>query len=195
MNKVCTKCKRELPLSEFYFDTTHGHYMGACKKCTLKRNRKYYRIHREQRRACARKYYQAHRKQRCIYARKYCRTSKGKTVKARSNVKYNKTKKGRAMQARAFAKYCKTPNGKATIARNNAKRRAVISIESALTAKEWRDIIEAQKNRCCYCYKELAVSEITRDHIIPLSKGGHHIKENIVAACQSCNSSKGNRIL
>ena len=30
---------------------------------------------------------------------------------------------------------------------------------------------------------------------MPLSKGGHHERENVVAACRSCNSSKGAKIL
>lgn len=31
----------------------------------------------------------------------------------------------------------------------------------------------------------------TGDHVIPLSKGGQNIPENIVAACQQCNWDKG----
>ena len=32
------------------------------------------------------------------------------------------------------------------------------------------------------------------DHILPLSKGGHHIPENVQAAHLSCNVRKGNRV-
>ena len=39
------------------------------------------------------------------------------------------------------------------------------------------------------------MERLTQDHVIPLSKGGQHIKENIVPACPSCNSKKGNRML
>ncbi|MCK4464389.1 MAG: HNH endonuclease [Bacteroidales bacterium] len=34
----------------------------------------------------------------------------------------------------------------------------------------------------------------TKDHVIPISKGGDNTKENIVPACQSCNSKKFNKI-
>lgn len=32
------------------------------------------------------------------------------------------------------------------------------------------------------------------DHIIPLSRGGHHAHYNIQIACHKCNANKGNRI-
>jgi len=32
------------------------------------------------------------------------------------------------------------------------------------------------------------------DHVIPLSKGGKHLPSNVVPACASCNSSKGNNL-
>ena len=35
----------------------------------------------------------------------------------------------------------------------------------------------------------------TRDHVIPISKGGNNTKENIVPACGSCNSKKKDKIL
>ena len=33
------------------------------------------------------------------------------------------------------------------------------------------------------------------DHIVPLSKGGAHIKENVACICRRCNGKKGNRTL
>lgn len=33
------------------------------------------------------------------------------------------------------------------------------------------------------------------DHIVPLSKGGAHIKENVACICRRCNGEKGNRTL
>lgn len=48
--------------------------------------------------------------------------------------------------------------------------------------------------RCAYCARSLPVSQLTMDHVIPLSRGGHPIdRRNLVAACLSCNQQKGNR--
>lgn len=35
---------------------------------------------------------------------------------------------------------------------------------------------------------------LTRDHVIPLSRGGANDWDNVVTACSSCNTRKGNRL-
>lgn len=44
---------------------------------------------------------------------------------------------------------------------------------------------------CHYCSKSFQYHELTIDHVVPLSKNGSHSKDNVVFACHSCNSSKG----
>lgn len=48
-----------------------------------------------------------------------------------------------------------------------------------------------QQNVCFYCKKSLKRS-CTKDHYIPLAKGGENKIENIVLACQKCNVAKAN---
>ncbi len=60
-----------------------------------------------------------------------------------------------------------------------------------LTATQWRLIKQHYHLRCYYCGKQ--PKKLTMDHIIPITKGGNHTMSNIVPACQSCNSRKGNR--
>lgn len=64
---------------------------------------------------------------------------------------------------------------------------------TGITPAEWRTIKNETDNRCVYCGKKFDVLEI--DHVEPLTKGGRHDVDNIVPACKSCNSSKGNRTL
>lgn len=73
--------------------------------------------------------------------------------------------------------------------RNQARRHDARS-EFSLTVDEWEEAKEAFGNKCAYCSKE---RQLTYDHFIPLSKGGSFTKENIIPACQSCNSSKCNK--
>lgn len=44
--------------------------------------------------------------------------------------------------------------------------------------------------RCAYCGTELNKTTVTRDHVIPLSRGGSNWPANLVPACRSCNNSK-----
>ncbi len=51
---------------------------------------------------------------------------------------------------------------------------------------------------CQYCgrhRRELRGREfLTRDHVVPLSRGGGNTWENVVTACSPCNNRKGNRL-
>jgi len=46
---------------------------------------------------------------------------------------------------------------------------------------------------CQYCNTPYGKSNLTLDHVLPLSKGGKTSWENIVAACGPCNHSKGDK--
>ena len=48
-------------------------------------------------------------------------------------------------------------------------------------------------NLCMYCGNEYSRSALTRDHVIPVSRGGRDVWENVVCACFMCNSRKGGR--
>lgn len=96
-----------------------------------------------------------------------------------------------------YKQYYRTEAGIATAQRGSSKRRSILkNITNTLTAKEWLDILREHNYRCAYCKVEFTKDiPPTRDHVIPISKGGHNIKENIVPACQSCNSKKYNKII
>ena len=46
---------------------------------------------------------------------------------------------------------------------------------------------------CLYCGGQFNRPHLTRDHVMPLSKGGRDVWENVVSACFHCNSRKGDR--
>jgi 5-methylcytosine-specific restriction endonuclease McrA len=46
---------------------------------------------------------------------------------------------------------------------------------------------------CVYC--GTSTGRLTLDHVVPRSKGGESIWENVVTACAPCNLRKGNRTL
>ncbi len=57
-----------------------------------------------------------------------------------------------------------------------------------------RELFYRDGNLCLYCGRILADSQLTRDHVKPVSRGGENVWSNVVAACKSCNTRKGCRL-
>ena len=53
---------------------------------------------------------------------------------------------------------------------------------------------EEQGSCCYYCKRPIPYEDITRDHVLPVSKG-HTLLNNKVFACRTCNNHKGDRSL
>lgn len=56
-----------------------------------------------------------------------------------------------------------------------------------ITNKQWVRCKDFFENKCAYCDSNI---DITKDLFIPSALGGSYEKNNIVPACNSCNSSK-----
>jgi 5-methylcytosine-specific restriction endonuclease McrA len=54
-------------------------------------------------------------------------------------------------------------------------------------------ILARDRFRCQYCGIKGGVFDLTIDHILPRSRGGRTVAENLCAACFPCNQRKGNR--
>lgn len=58
--------------------------------------------------------------------------------------------------------------------------------------KRWKRLYSSNgKFTCPYCLKEFPLSEATRDHKLPKSRGGRLDQNNIIIACKLCNNEKG----
>ena len=49
-------------------------------------------------------------------------------------------------------------------------------------------------NTCQYCLTQFPKSQLTLDHVLPISRGGKTEWTNLVTACSPCNSRKGNSL-
>lgn len=56
-----------------------------------------------------------------------------------------------------------------------------------------RYLFRRDDHTCLYCGNRFKPSELTRDHIIPRSRGGRDIWTNAATACSRCNCHKGAR--
>jgi len=57
-----------------------------------------------------------------------------------------------------------------------------------------QNLFRRDENICQYCGIGLPNSKLQVEHVLPLSKGGGTTWENCVAACNSCNSTKADRL-
>lgn len=65
-------------------------------------------------------------------------------------------------------------------------------LKTAAWKKARRKVIESQGVVCAYCHCDCS-DDPTVDHVVPVSRGGKSRMENLVVACRSCNSKKGDR--
>ena len=56
-----------------------------------------------------------------------------------------------------------------------------------------KGILLRDQMTCQYCGSVLPVGDLTLDHVVPRSRGGHSTWENLVACCFPCNNKKGDR--
>ncbi len=55
-----------------------------------------------------------------------------------------------------------------------------------------RNVLKRDGHTCQYCG---STKRLTLDHVVPRVKGGPHTWENVVTACEDCNSRKGDKSL
>lgn len=69
--------------------------------------------------------------------------------------------------------------------RRNSQRRE----NPEFSPEEW----EALKAVLGYCQRCGSTENLTKEHIVPLSRGGKNNLENLSVLCQGCNEQKGSR--
>jgi 5-methylcytosine-specific restriction endonuclease McrA len=75
--------------------------------------------------------------------------------------------------------------------RRLVRKRAAGAIAGHHTTAEWLALLEKFGGKCALCGTK---EKLTRDHVMPLSKGGADDIGNIQPLCVSCNSRKGARM-
>ena len=174
--KSCVKCGSTLRYVQ-------AGKIGDCVQCTkdrmnsayksnpeklLSRNRNWRRRNREKRNASERKWYASNRDAQLERGRVYRKNNPEKGLeRTRRWIRENPEKKQAARERYRALK-------------QNAKSEPY----------DFKDICRHYGSYCLKCRKQ---KKLTIDHIIPLSKGGDDVANNIQPLCFSCNSSKGAR--
>lgn len=186
--KVCKKCKRELPADLIHFNKLGSTWDGLhlyCKEC---RGHKFrvpynYGVNTETERKCS------------VCDTVYPKTGEYFSYNNKAHTKFScvckkcaAKKSNNPKRKEYYKQYIKTH---AEINRKRAIKREALLHQNlyTLTPEQYEETLRYFNNACAYCGSD---ESLTRDHVIPITKGGATSKENIVPACVNCNSSKSN---
>ena len=173
--KICKKCGRELPLSEFYKSKTNkdGH-MNACKECFKQQIKQYYQDNRDAIIEQQKQYYQEHKAEKAEYNKQYRQDNK--EYYAEYMEEYMK-------------QYNKTPMGRASNLVGNYRQsdREANRGECTLTA-QW--IIDNIFPKPCHWCKKTDWTKMGCDRI---DNDKPHTPDNVNPCCEECNKKRGTR--
>jgi 5-methylcytosine-specific restriction endonuclease McrA len=78
----------------------------------------------------------------------------------------------------------------------------IIAVKGSIPSRAWRQtpalsnpkLFARDRGICAYCAGRFRQDDLTREHIVPTSRGGHDTWMNCITACRPCNGHKGNRL-
>lgn len=170
MTKICSKCKINKPLDDYYKDARkRDGKFSECKSCNIARQKRYKKSDKGK-----------------LAQAKYNKTDKGKLAQS----KYKKSDKGKLAQSN----YKKSDKGKLIRIKCNHNRKTNVSNTlKDFTTKESKIVMFLQGYRCAWCGEYFDIVDPTLDHIVPVSKGGFLVIENVQYLCQKHNSMKATK--
>jgi 5-methylcytosine-specific restriction endonuclease McrA len=152
----------------------HLFYLANREKI-LERNKRWALAHPESRRATYRKFHKLH---------PAILTPEQKVVRKVYSHNYYLQNKDRIAELRRIRIRANPSLHSSYVKRHLAKRKGA---EGKHSEQEWRELLRIYNYKCAKCG---STSDLTRDHKIPLSKGGTDNIDNITPLCRSCNSIK-----
>lgn len=194
--KACTRCGQVRPLSDFQkradSQDGHAHWCKACQATYDRQNRdrKNARHHeryttdpayREKTKARKRERYATDEAWRAQYI-----------LKAKRWQQENKERVNAGARKR-YPTYKLTPQARDNKRKKKYLRRAREKNAGSFTEQEWQALCQFYDHRCLRCGGQFSLEELTRDHVVPLSKRGWNTIDNIQPLCMDCNREKQDR--
>jgi len=204
-HRVCIKCGGEFPATKEYFSVHKGrknNIEGTCKKCRNLQSaqyreenkekwdeydRQYYKDNRDVIIQRSSDYYKDNRETVLVKVKQYGISNK-EAIRAKDIVrsrKYRANNKGKLAKTQKI--WLATHKGIRNIwkQKRKAKERLLIS---TFSSKDLEDCLNFFNHKDTYT--GLPMNSVSQDHVIPVSKGGHYVRQNIVICEKSVNSSK-----
>lgn len=78
----------------------------------------------------------------------------------------------------------------------------IVAVRGSVPSRAWRQtpalsngkLFARDRHVCAYCGGHFHADDLTREHIVPTSRGGLDSWMNCITACRVCNGHKGNRL-
>ena len=78
----------------------------------------------------------------------------------------------------------------------------IIAVRGSVPTRAWRQtpalsnpkLFARDRGICAYCGHHFRFEDLTREHIVPTSRGGRDTWMNCITACRACNGRKGSRL-
>jgi 5-methylcytosine-specific restriction endonuclease McrA len=169
-------------------------YYDANKDEVLAKNRAYKKANRDLYREQERAYKAANPEK--IRAKKKAYAKRRKHVIDAANARYRECNR-EAIDARLKAwREANAERYREIASTIKHRRRARLAgAGGSHTVAEWKALKQLYSYTCPYCSRSEPEIKLTKDHFVPISKGGTDDIGNLVPACKSCNSRKHARIL
>lgn len=208
MNKICKVCLQSKLLSDFHAAKLGKYGFSArCKECIrqsyLKRTEgKFSRRNKQQLKRCSicsqskprTAFHYSNKQKGWIKGEcKDCRTAKWNKDNPHTNRHWTPEYRHERQKANARKSYHRRATRNIEYFRllNNQRRARLKGAKGSHTIIQWQQRIDYFNWQCAYCKIPLTVKTVTKDHKIPLVKGGSNWPANLVPACHRCNSGKG----
>lgn len=189
---ICRTCSTDKPLTEYSVDKRNGLPLRHCKECHCAKARVRYATEEYKEWSRTRR---ARDPAYAEQARESLRAwRKNNEARYRANYVAHNARTYAADPQKHIARSMANRDPDKHCSHMHRRRMQMLGVDSpGVTADEWRAIKAKHGNRCYYCSDSRR--KLTRDHVVPVSRGGKDEPGNIVPSCQSCNSSKGSKLL
>lgn len=201
MTKKCSRCNTDKPVEEFSKasanrDGLHRWCRGCCKDYWRENKVRYKKVQAkwyEENKDSQREYAAKHRAEKANYYREY--NKKYRKENAASRREYNRKWREENKERYQASKKRWREGNREVINEYTAARKALrISAQTEELPRGYREKLFDFYGRKCMnpdCMFDLDEwNVLTEDHVMPLSKGGHHALYNMQVLCRRCNSRK-----
>jgi len=218
MFKICKKCGKKKPRTAQFFNKAVGcgdGLRGTCKECqreyhaeyrktnaqaVSERKKKCYQSKKQEYLDKIRRYYQENINTITLYQQSYREDNKPRlndynrkyylnnhdALKAKSRKYHHDNSDDIKVK---HSRWAELNSDKVYLLRHRRRARFK-DLPHTLNKEQWAKSKEYFENKCAYCGKPVEL--LVQDHFIALTKGGEYTHNNIIPACQNCNSSKYN---